>query len=151
MRILLWLFLVVLFLSFLAVIAQQVAARTAPDQKYEQCRVEAEALESYEVVGSWVPFALIYWLLCLFRSRSTGPVERLILAVFLTVGLCACVFWAWMAAVFHSSDAGCANAPLPFPAFLAAWTSPLFGIGVVILIGLIWNYARVRHVARAEA
>lgn len=150
MKIAVWLFLILLILSFTVAIVQQITARVQPDQKYEVCRVEAEALTGLEQTLSWFPFGLLYLFLCTRRWRGVGPVERLLLSILLTVGLFGFVFWAWMNSKFHSYP-DCANAPLPFGTFLSAWTSPLFGIGLVIVIGLVWNSVRVSRVAPREA
>ena len=150
MKIVVWLFLILLILCFTVAIVQQITARVQPDQKYEACRVDAEALNWYEHTLSWLPFGGLYFFLCTRRWRGIGPVERILLSFLLTVGIFGFVFWAWMNAVFHANP-DCSKAPLPFGTFLSAWTSPLFGIGVVIVIGLIWNSVRVRRVAQREA
>lgn len=150
MRIAIWVFLILLILCFTVAIVQQITSRVPPEQKYESCRVEAEALTWYEHTLSWLPFGVLYIFLCTRRWRSIGPVERLLLSILLTIGIFGFVFWAWMNSVFHANP-DCAKAPLPFGTFLSAWTSSLFGIGVVTAIGLVWNSVRVRRVAPREA
>jgi hypothetical protein len=150
MRLVIWFLLIVLILSIVVVIVQQITTRTEMNQKYEVCRVDAEALRTHEWIWSCAPFVFLYWLLSRLRSRIMGPLERLLLATFVTIALFGFVFWAWMTTVFHNGS-DCANAPLPFSAFVSAWISPIPGIAIVIIAGLIWNYLRVNRVAPKEA
>jgi hypothetical protein len=150
MKVVLWIFLIALVVCFGVVIIQQMLRPSAPSQNAEVCRVDAEALLWYEWTFSWAPFALIYFLLCRARWRGMGPLERLLLAFLVTVGLFGFTFWAWMTSRFHVQQE-CSTLTLPFGTFLSAWTSPLLGIAVLIAVTLTYNWVRRRRVAPKEA